>query len=79
MLTGIMTAGITVGKVLLSLEISHRWQLPVIPAGLNEIGPRMTVVVPNDEGDAANWAERRMAVPSFLWWFHSEFRVKAPT
>ena len=39
----------------------------------------MTVVVPNDDGDAANWAERRMAVPSFLWWFHSEFRAKAPT
>lgn len=40
---------------------------------------KMLVVVPNDDGDAANWAERRMAVPSFLWWLHSELRVNAPT
>ena len=40
---------------------------------------KMLVVVPNDDGDAANWAERCMAVPSFLWWFHSELRVNAPT
>ena len=45
MLTGIMTAGIAVGKVLLPLEISDRWELTDIPAGLKEIAPRRIITL----------------------------------